>query len=411
MTAQSGNIHRRDLIGSQVLDFDETVDVKRLRRQRLERLQAEIASANLGGLLLFDPVNVRYAAGVRSNDILATRLKFGYEVVVPREGKTVLFGVSGNEPAVLEGTVNGRGLDNFDFWLTGPFNREATRSWARVIKAALEELGIGSEPIGFDGADPRTTHALEAEGILLEDALEPLSMARAIKTQDELALIRQSCAVADIALSELREAVRPGVTENKLFAILTYANLRHNGERMDCKLLASGGNTNPWAKRTSTPRMVKHGDLVSVDTDMAGPLGYFADFSRCYLCGDGVPTKEQLEAYRLAYDFLINSIPLFTVVATFEEIARNAPEVPDVYKANRYGLIGHGVGMSDEWPAIFFSDMDLTGYGNYPGELQENMVMTVESSFGREGGHEQVIITADGPEVISHAPFDWRFLS
>ena len=45
------------------------------------------------------------------------------------------------------------------------------------------------------------------------------------------------------------------------------------------------------------------------------------------------------------------------------------------------------------------------------------MVISVESSWGRENGleqvklEEQVIITRNEPEVISQAPFDWRFLS
>jgi len=81
--------------------------------------------------------------------------------------------------------------------------------------------------------------------------------------------------------------------------------------------------------------------------------------------------------------------------------------------------------MTDEWPAIYFSDAaasgfagsaTTSGFGNYAGEFKENMVMTMEASFGREGGREQakleeqLIITRNGPEVISQAPHDWRFL-
>ena len=244
-------------------------------------------------------------------------------------------------------------------------------------------------------------------------------MARAIKTSDEIALIRQACAIADVALWEVQQAIRPGITENELFAVMSYTNLKHHGERMDCKLLAAGGNTNPWLQRTSTSRMVRPGDLVTMDTDMAGPLGYFADVSRTYLCGDGPPNTEQMEAYKLAYDFLYKSIPLFTVGTSFQEIAEKVPAVPQIYKANRYSLISHGVGMSDEWPDVYFTDTSpLAEFGtaNHAGVLQENMVMTMEASFGREDGREQVkleeqlLITANGPEIMSTAPFDWRFV-
>ena len=254
------------------------------------------------------------------------------------------------------------------------------------------------------------------EGVKIVDGAEAVAMARAIKTQDELALIRQACAIADVALWEVQQAIRPGVTEDELFAVMTYTNLRYGGEHQDCRLLAAGGNTNPWLLREASDRIVRPGDLVAIDTDMAGPMGYFADISRTYLCGDVRPNEEQLEGYKLAYEFIQRSLPLFTPGTTFQELAEGVPPVPDEYKANRYVVVAHGVGMSDEWPAIYWPDSSWTGFGNYPGEFRENMVMTMEASFGREEGRElvkleeQLIITADGPEVISQAPFDERLV-
>ena len=73
--------------------------------------------------------------------------------------------------------------------------------------------------------------------------------------------------------------------------------------------------------------------------------------------------------------------------------------------------------MSDEWPALYFPDTSDTGFGNDVGEIQENMVICMEASFGRENGREQVkleeqlLITKDGPELLSQAPYDWRFLA
>ena len=415
MAAKLQGIQQRDLIGAQVVDYDQTVDVQRLRRERLQRLQAEIAKADLGALILFDPVNVRYATGVRGNEIIGMRFKIEAHAIVPREGKPILYGSTGLEPAVIEGTVTPREKHAIEFWQTGSLTRRAIDGLAEIMEEGLKELGVRSERIGLDGADPLTFHALEARGLVIDDAQEPLFLARAVKTQDEVALIRQACAIGDLALWEVQQAIRPGITENELFAIMAYTNYRNHGERMDCKLMAAGGNTNPWLKRTATSRMVRPGDLVAMDSDMAGPLGYFADISRTFLCGDGKPNQEQLEAYMMAYDFLYTSIPLFKPGATLLEIAESVPPVPDVYKANRYAAISHGVGMSDEWPDIYFPDKTPMGLGNPEGELKENMIMCMEASFGREDGREQVkleeqlLITADGPEIISHAPFDLRF--
>ncbi|MFQ5933214.1 MAG: M24 family metallopeptidase [Dehalococcoidia bacterium] len=407
-------LHQRDLVGAQVVDFDERVDIRRLRRQRIGRLQAEIAKADLGAALLFDPVNVRYATGTRLLETFALRFK-GRHALVPREGPPILFQANEMDEAAVGDDVICRPMHTFEFWQTGSYVNDATAKWAQLMKETLLDLSLAGERLGIDRLDAISVLALQELDVNLADAVQPLGMARAIKTVDELALIRQACAIADVALWNVQQAIEPGVTEEELFAVMMETNLRYGGERIDGKLLAAGGNTNPWLKREASNRMVRSGDLVAIDTDMAGPMDYFADISRTYLCGDGRPNEEQMDAYKRAYDFLYTSIPLFKPCTAFQEIAEKVPEVPEEYKANRYVVLAHGAGMSDEWPALYFPDTSETGFGNYPGELQEHMVICMEASFGREGGREQVkleeqmIITARGPEVISQAPFDWRF--
>ena len=415
MAGNAKGIDQRDLVSSVVIDFDETVDTRRLRRERLQRLQRAIGDSGLGAALLFDPVNIRYACGVRWNEILDMRFKLEYSIMVPREGRPILFRSSGFEPAVIEGDVETRPMHNYETWQTGNLTPELTARWADAMFDAARDLGVQSEPIGLDRTDPVGIHALEARGLNIDDCLHMLNEARAVKTVDEVALIRQACAIADVALWSVQQAIRPGITENELFAIMTHANLSNHGERMDAKLMGTGGNTNPWLKRTTSPRMVRYGDLVTMDTDMAGPLGYFADISRTFLCGDGRPSAEQTEAYKLAYEFLYKTIPMFKIGTPFGEISKNAPPIPDAYKANRYPAIAHGVGMSDEWPDVYYADSTPLGMPHPDGEVRENMVICVEASFGRQGGREQVkleeqlLITANGPEIISTAPFDWRF--
>ena len=408
-------LHEKDVAGTQVVDFEERVDVRRLRLDRIGRIQAELARANLGGLLLFDPINVRYATGTRNFETFFLHLK-GRHALIPREGKPILFMPSITEAPVLGDDVIGRPAFNMASWRTAEFMAEATGRWAAEMRDLLSELNIATEPIGMDRSDVATIRALEAHGVTLEDGQIPMDLARSIKTQDEIVLIRQACAIGDVALARVQEAIEPGVTENQLYATMAYTNLTYGGERTDSKLLCAGGNTNPWLKREASDRLVLPGNLVTIDTDMAGPLGYFADISRTYLCGDGKPSEEQDDAYKRAYEFLQQCLPLYRAGASFQEIAEKSPEVPDVYRENRYTILAHGDGMSDEYPAIFFSDRSDTGLGNYPGHLEENMVISVESSWGRQNGleqvklEEQVIITRNGPEVISQAPFDWRFV-
>ena len=99
----------------------------------------------------------------------------------------------------------------------------------------------------------------------------------------------------------------------------------------------------------------------------------------------------------------------------FQEIAERCPELPEEYKYQRYPMIAHGDGMSDEWPCVYWPDQSWSGFGNDPDVLEENMVLSIEGLASKQRGHEsvkleeQVLITKDGPEILSHAPFDERF--
>ena len=71
----------------------------------------------------------------------------------------------------------------------------------------------------------------------------------------------------------MREALRPGITENALWAELHRGNIAGGGEWIECRLLASGPRTNPWF-RESSMRVIERGDIVAFDTDLIGPYGY-----------------------------------------------------------------------------------------------------------------------------------------
>ena len=66
------------------------VDNARLRRQRLDRLQAELKKRDIGGMLLYDPINVRYATDCRNMQIWTMHNSARY-CLVPSEGKAVVF--------------------------------------------------------------------------------------------------------------------------------------------------------------------------------------------------------------------------------------------------------------------------------------------------------------------------------
>jgi Xaa-Pro aminopeptidase len=266
-----------------------------------------------------------------------------------------------------------------------------------------------------DRLDPPGIHALEREGIRIFDGQEPCEIARSIKSEDEIACMVHSIAVCEAGMARMHEALRPGMTENELWALMHETNIRLGGEWIETRLLASGERTNPWFQECGD-RLIRAGDLVAFDTDLIGPFGYCADISRTYFCGPGEPSGEQRRLYGLAMDQIHHDLDkLMKPGLNLREASELAWRIPDAFIKNRYSCVAHGVGLCDEWPKIAHrQDRDGSAYD---GELQPGMTMCVESYIGEEGGREgvkleqQVLITDRGYKLLSTFPFEDQLTS
>jgi Xaa-Pro aminopeptidase len=214
-------------------------------------------------------------------------------------------------------------------------------------------------------------------------------------------------------MGEMEAALRPGTTENELWAELHRGNIARGGEWIETRLLSSGPRTNPWFQECSS-RIIEAGDLVAFDTDLIGPYGFCADISRTWLCGDGLATNAQRDLYRIAADQIAANTELMRPGTGFRELVELSVVPPPDCFPNRYGVLYHGVGLADEYPTLPHA-ADWTD-DTPDGVLMPGMVLCVESYIGRLGGHEgvkieeQVLITDSGNATLSSYPLDTRLL-
>ena len=199
------------------------------------------------------------------------------------------------------------------------------------------------------------------------------------------------------------------MTENQLWAVMHEVNIAHDGEWIECRLLASGERTNPWFQESGN-RVIQAGDLVAFDSDMVGPMGYLADISRSWVCPGRKPTDAQRRLYAIAQEQVLHNIGLIKPGVSFREFAETCWPVPEKFVANRYMMMVHGVGLVDEYPSVAYA-RDFKDWG-YDGVFQENMVVSVESYIGEAGGAEgvkleqQVLISSRGAVPMSAMPFE-----
>jgi Xaa-Pro aminopeptidase len=224
--------------------------------------------------------------------------------------------------------------------------------------------------------------------------------------------MQASVDVCETGMAAMQNELRPGITENALWAKLHETNIRLGGEWIETRLLSSGQRTNPWFHECSM-RTIEDGDIVSFDTDMIGPYGYCADMSRTWVCGDK-PTDEQRRLYAHAYEQVQHNIELLKPGVSFREFSGKSWSIPAEFAKNSYDCIVHGVGLADEWPNIP-SWRNFAQYG-YDGIIEPGMALCVESYIGAEGGlegvklEEMILITADGNRRLSSYPFEEKML-
>jgi Xaa-Pro aminopeptidase len=385
------------------------IDDVKLCRNRLNRLRTELAKRDFAGALLADPINIRYATGTR-NMAVWTMHAPGRYVFVATDGPVVLFEFGTSRHVTSSGPMidQQRTSTPWFYFLCGPRVEEKAAIWAEELASLVERHGGRNRRLGVDRCEPWGAAQLVGRGIELFDVQEAIERARVVKTAEELECLRLSMDVCDIAIERIRAGLRPGLTENQVWSILHETNIAHDGEWIECRLLASGERTNPWFQECSN-RVIEAGDIVSFDTDMVGPFGYLADVSRTFVCPGRKPSAEQRKLYELAQDQVSFNAGLLRPGLSFREFAERCWPVPDAFAKNRYMMMVHGVGMVDEYPSVAYVQ-DFADWG-YDGMFEENMVVCVESYIGESGAKEgvkleqQLLITATGAVPMSRSPF------
>ena len=386
-----------------------TFDPVRLRRERLERVRKMMSDKGYAGCVLLDPFNQRYATGTRNMFQYFLRNSTRY-LFIAAKGPVVLFDYPGSAHVseVVE-TINESRTSKL-VWssITGK-DSESSGVFGDEIAELVRSYGAGNKRVGLDRCTHSMATALLKRGCTPVDFQEDIIQVRAVKTDDEINCLKLSMISTEEGVHNLREAIRPGITEQALFAKLYATVIETGGDFIETRLLSSGHRTNPWFNEASDKK-VRAGDLVALDTDTIGCFGYYSDFSRTFHCGPGRPTAAQKALYQISYEQIQHNISIIKPGLTFREVSERAWKIPDKFRDRRYTSVMHGCGMHGEAPFITHIDRFDT-YGA-EGVLTPNMVLCIESYVGEVGGQEgvkleeEVVVTSTGVELISTYPFE-----
>ena len=356
---------------------------------RLHRLREICLADGLGAFVVSTPANLRYLTGFSgSAGLLVLTAHTAHLLVDGRYHGLVDAGIaSGDLAAAQVEPVVGR----FD----------------RTLAAVLNRAGavvVGVEPAQVTLATLKSwqTAASEVEWRPLDAVVERLRM---IKDDVELARIRRGATRVSNVARMLRQIVVPGRSERDIAKAIDLA-LEQEGfdEPAFPTIVASGPNgAHPHARPTD--RRLETGDLVVLD--FGGVLdGYCVDLTRTAVIGQvSARARALFAAVQEAQAAAIATVRAGVSGAAVDAAARRVLDARGLAAAFLHST-GHGLGVEVHEAPRLAPDTSS------PAEpLEAGMVCTIEPGAYLEGFagvrlEDDVLVTADGCEVLTDAPKD-----
>jgi len=391
------------------VDWEERVNFERLRTQRLARIKSILAESEAGALLCFDMTNVRY--------ITATHIgtwamdKMSRFTLLPQGGEPILwdFGSAAKHHDIYCSWMGGGRSRPDPTLLRGAIAPETGRAQA-VAKKIYDELvehGVQNDPVAIDIVELPILFALQALGVKIIDGQQMMQNARLVKTVDEITLLSTAAAMVDAVYDELYRAMVPGFRESDAVALVSKRLYEMGSEYVEGVNAISGERCSPHP-HVFSDRMLRPGDPAYFDI-LHSYMGYRTCYYRTFVVGSA--SQAQVNAYAKCRDILDHAISLIKPGVTTADVVGEAfPKAEEFGFPNEEAAFalqyGHGLGMAI-WEKPVFSRMVSF---DHPEEIKEGMVFALETFWPASDGwsaariEEELIVTADGCEVISRFP-------
>lgn len=313
--------------------------------QKMQWLRNQMLSLNLQGIIISNPMNIKYLTGIKAEGTL----------LVTRKENIFI--------------TDGRYVEDVHSTLT-LFDEIIVYDVKDLSAYDYENFFMFCENVGFE--EHYVTYADYKDFIRkykINNFVETeymIEKQRMIKDEEELKNIREACEITDQCFSYILSYIKPGMTEKQIAnEIEEYYKERTDGISFDT-IVASGENTSkPHA--IPTDRKIQEQDIITIDMGCK-VNGYCSDMTRTFFVGS-VP-----EYVKPVYDLVLKN--QMQTTDDYKDGANTktiTKMVEGNFELHNYSLIhalGHGVGLEIHEPPYINNRLDI--------QLKENMVVTNE---------------------------------
>ena len=363
---------------------------------RVSKAQAEMHAQEMDGIVLSTPQNFRYFSGFNSQFWESPTRPFF--LVVPREGKPI-----GVVPSIGGPALETTWITEIKTWAAPCPEDDGVSLMDSVLSSLPRRFGkigweMGRESvirmpiIDFDWLRK------DISGIQFVDASPLIWGLRMIKSDREIAKVREACRIGNDTFDLFLQQVTYGQTEVDIARDFRKAAFECGADNAPFVSVCSGPGG--YSQIIAGPQEIAQtdGQIMFIDTGLLFDA-YFCDFDRNFAFGHiSDAAKKAHEAVWRATQAGIDAARPGITSEDLWAAQNQVLEAAGAKSGNDVGRSGHGLGMHLTEPP-----------SNMPGdrtELKPGMIMTIEPGMeyapGKNIVHEEnLVITEDGCELLT----------
>lgn len=345
--------------------------------EKIRHLREKLKSLNLDGMIVSNPVSIKYLCNVEEDGLLLITRKENIFLTYTMYLEMVKSTLTINDEVIVA-----------DFRDIGKDEYENFFLFCENV--GFEENYVTYKEYQYLKQKYKINNFAETEEII-----EKL---REVKDSDEIRNIRRACEITDECFEHLKSFIKVGKTEKEIAFEIEMFFRTHGADGLAFNTIVAIGENSANPHWVPTDRQVQMAEPILIDMGCKYN-GYCSDMTRMMFVGC------ILEETKKVYDLVLKSEEnVVSQIREYASIKTMAQMVNSDYKLNNYTLIhalGHGVGLETHERPYITAKNDTF--------LKENMVIANEPGIYLPGKYgirieDTILVTKEGCEILTKSP-------
>lgn len=312
---------------------------------RIKWLRNQLVSLKLDGMIVSNPINVKYLTGLDEEGILLIAPKANIFITDGRYIESV------NRKLTIEDEMiayDSKKLSKYDY--EGFF-------------MLCENIGFEEKYVTYENykqyLQMYQVNLIETEGLIENQ--------RIVKDEDEIECVKKACEITDKAFEYICKNIRKGMTEKDIAFEIEKFMIKNGADGLAFEPVVASGPNSSMPHAVPTNRRIVAGDIIQFDIG-CNYKGYASDLSRV------VFVEDMADEYKEIYDFVLDEQKrIYQNLKDGFNIKTVIRDRETEYKFKNYEILhafGHGVGLEIHESPKLVSKQDYM--------LKENTVIAIE---------------------------------